>query len=222
MAVGQQRIEGFQQSAHIVCVQAGSRFVEDKHHRCLLFVGQKRGQFDPLIFAARQGTRRLSEFDVANAHGLQRQQAFDDAAFDGAIRCGKKVDSLIDRHFEHIKDILPTITHLQHIVFETLPVARLALQHQIGHKLHRHGYGAFALTFGTTSAILVEREIGRRESHLFGQRLVGKEFANLVVRFDVGYGVGAGRFADRTLADKLDIGQQMHTAIDRGAGHRQR
>ena len=79
--------------------------------------------------------------------------------------------------------------HVQDIALETLSVARLTFQHEVGHELHFYGHGAFAFTFLAAPALGVEREMAGGEAHLLGQGLFGKQTADLIVGLDVDDGV---------------------------------
>ena len=92
----------------------------------------------------------------------------------------EEFNGLIDCHIEYIVHILPIVTDFQNIVFEALAVATLALQYQVGHKLHLNSDSALAFTFLASTAIGVETEIGWGVAHLPGKWLIGKEFTNLV------------------------------------------
>jgi len=51
-------------------------------------------------------------------------------------------------------------------------------------------------------------------SHLFGQWLVGIQFAYVVVSLQVGHGVASGRFADGVLVNKLDVGGHLYVTLE--------
>ena len=86
----------------------------------------------------------------------------------------EEFNSLIHSHVKNIVNILVVEFHFEHIVLETLAVARFARKRKVSHKLHLDCNRSFALTFLASSALGVEREIAWRVAHLLGKRLVGK------------------------------------------------
>ena len=117
----------------------------------------------------------------------------------------KELDGLVDRHFQYVVNVFSFELHFQRVVLDALAVARLTFQHQVGHELHFYRYRTFSLAFFATSAFRVEREIACAVSHLLGQRLVGKQFADFVIRLDVSHRITSGRLSDRVLVHKLDV-----------------
>ena len=99
-------------------------------------------------------------------------------------------------------------------MLETVPVTGFALEHEIGHELHLDGDRTSTLTLFAATSIGIEGEILRREAHLLGQRLIGKEVADGIVGLYVGGGIRACALANRILVDELhmlhgiDIAQQ--------------
>lgn len=63
-------VEGFEQLADVVEVEAGGGLVEDEERRVGLLQAQVVGQLDALVLAAREGGRRLPQLDVAQANVL--------------------------------------------------------------------------------------------------------------------------------------------------------
>ena len=183
-----QRVESFEQFSDVVEMQAGGRLVEDEEGRVGLFLTQVVSQFDALVFASRQGGRRLSQLDVAQTDFLQRLQFLYNLFL--SVLC-EEFDSLVDSHLQYVVDAHVVELHFQRVGLETFAVARFTLQHQVGHELHFDGDGTFALTFLAPSAFAVEAEIAGGVSHLFSQWLFGPEFSYLVVSLDVSHRIAS-------------------------------
>ena len=82
--------------------------------------------------------------------------------------------------------------HFEHIILESLAVARLAGKRKVGHELHFYRNRAFALTFLASAALGIEREVAWRVSHLLGKRLVGEEFPDFVVCLEICNRIASG------------------------------
>ena len=209
VAAAQEGVEGFEQPAYVVEVQARGRFVEDEHRGGGLLLCQIVGQLDALVLAAGQGGRRLAQFDVSQADVLQGLEL---AGYLPLLVGVEELDGLVDRHLQHVVDVGVVEADLQHILLEPLSVARFALQHQVGHELHLHRDGALALALLAPSALAVEAERARRVAHLLRQRLVGVELAYVVISLQVGHRVAARRLADGVLVDELHVAQVLQVA----------
>ena len=130
----------------------------------------------------------MAELDVAQSHILERPQESHDAGL--PVGC-EELDGLVDGHVEHIIHILSPEGDFQYVLLEALAMATLAGKHQVGHKLHLNGHGAFSLSLLTAASFGIEAEASGRVAHLLGQRLCGKEAAYLIPGLHVSYGVGA-------------------------------
>ena len=174
VAVGDKVVERFHQGVYVVEVEACRRFVEDEQCRGVAILCEEVSQFYALVFAAREGRRRLSELYISQTYVLQRFQPLDNAAFGRAVGFTKEFDGLVDGHLENVVDIFAAVLYFEDFGFESLPVARFAHQSNVGHELHLYCDGAFALALLAASTRRVEREISGRYTHLFGQLLLGK------------------------------------------------
>ena len=58
---------------------------------------------------------------------------------------------------------------------------------------------AFTLTLGAPAAILIEREIRRRETIELGKLLLAHQFSDIVIDFQIGNGIGTGTLPYRIL-----------------------
>ena len=113
--------------------------------------------------------------------------------------------------------------HLEDVVLEALPVALLAEEPHVGHKLHLHGDVALALTILAPTALAIEGEVSRPEAHLPSQRLLPHQRPQVVVEADVGGRVGARAESQRILihilhpVDGIDVpSQPLHLQLDTG------
>ena len=154
----------------------------------------------------------MSQLDIPQAHLLQRTEAFHNLAL---LVFRKEFDGLVHRHFQYVVDALSLELHFQGICLETLAVARFTLQYQVGHELHFHRNGTFALTFFATAPFGVEREVAGGVSQLLGKRLFGIELADFIVSFHVSHRIASGGLADRVLIHKLDVLHHADIAFQR-------
>ena len=97
----------------------------------------------------------------------------------------KELNGLIDRHLQHVVNILAFKSNFQHIALKAFTVARFTFQHEVGHKLHFDPHRSFALTLFATSAFGIEREVSRSEIHLLGKRLLCHQLTYFVVSLDI-------------------------------------
>ncbi len=116
---------------------------------------------------------------------------------------------MVNRHVQHVGDVVPLEFHLQRLAVETLPVADIARHIYIGQELHLDAQLALSLAGLTAPAVHVERETSRFvTAHLaFGQ--FGKQFADLVEHAGVGTGVRTRRAANGRLVDVDDLVQML-------------
>ena len=182
-----QRIQRFQQHRHIVVMQARCGLIEDKEGRCCVLLCQERCQLHALTLAARQRATRLTQLHIPYTYILQRLQPVDNL-----LTCrifGEKLYRLINRHLQHIVNVLAAIQYIQHILLKAFALAVLALQHHIRHKLHLYPYRSLALAGFAPTTWRVKREMRWCEAQLFAQLLLGVQFAYLVVCLQIGHWV---------------------------------
>ena len=82
--------------------------------------------------------------------------------------CAKKLNRLINRHFQYIENAGSVIVYFQYILFEALTVAMLTLKYQIGHELHFYSNRSLPLTFLAPATLRVKRKVRSCIAHLFG------------------------------------------------------
>ena len=135
MAHGYEAVEGLQEQAYVVEVQACGRLVEDEHCRPGVVLAKEIGELNALILAAGQRAARLTELDLTKSDFLQRQEATHHTRLSR-----EKLDGRVDSHIENIGDIPVLVFHLEHFGLEALAVALLALNGHVGQELHLYGY----------------------------------------------------------------------------------
>ena len=184
VAAGEKRVKGLQELFHIVEMEAGCRLVEDEEDLPLaaaavavLFHGKEIGELNALAFAAGKGAGALAELDVAETDGAKRLQPGGNLPGQGLFLAFKEGDGLVDAHIEDVVDILPLVADFEDVGLEAFAAAGLADHRHVGHELHADLDIAVALAFRTAAALLVEAEIGRRESAQLGVLLLGEELA---------------------------------------------
>ena len=184
-------------------MQAGGGFIKNKQRGALLLLTKIVSKLYALIFTSGKGRRRLPEFDISQPHFLQRQQSLDNALLSGTFHFREKFYRLIDCHIKHIEDIFPSIFNVEHFLLIPLPVTALTSQSDICHKLHLNCYRTIALTFLTSTAISVVREISGIKAHLFSRLLLGKETTYFIKSLKIGCSIAPRRLSDRILVDKI-------------------
>ena len=113
----------------------------------------------------------------------------------------EEVHSLIHAHVQYVIYIFPTVSHLQDFRLEPLSATSLADHLHVRHKLHGDSYKSLSLTFGTTSAIRIEREIIGLIAIYLRILLLGKEFTDIIINLKICDSIGAGTSSDRILID---------------------
>ena len=190
MTPGYQSIEGLKQTTYIVEVETRSGLIKDEHQALLTtLLHKERGELHTLRLTTRQCRRRLSQLDISQAHLLQGTYALDDTATGGVIPIlAKEGYSLTYRHLQDVVYRLIAILNLQNLGLEALASTSLALQLNIGHKLHTHLDDTLTLALLTSATRHIEGEGRGLDTRMLGIGLVGKELAYLVVGLDIGHG----------------------------------
>src|SRR5262249_2123525 len=115
---------------------------------------QVRGDLDSLRLATRQRGRGLPEPQIAQpdlVEDLQPPQYL--------RRASEERQRLPNRQIQHLVNRSPAVADLQHLRFESLAVALIARNEDIGEELHLDADLALALTGLATSARHVERKM---------------------------------------------------------------
>src|SRR4029077_2911949 len=162
--------------------------------------GELGGELDPLRLAARQRRRRLDEADVVEAYVVQGAQAAGDLR-----HVLEELDPLLDRHLQHVGDVLALEANLERLAVVAFSVALLAGHVDVRQEVHLDLDLAVALANLAAAALDVEAEAARlvaARPRLLG---LGKELADVVEDAGVGGRVGARRAPDRRLVDVDDL-----------------
>jgi hypothetical protein len=127
---------------------------------------------------------------------------------------GEEAQRLLDRHLQHVVNVLALVLDIEDLGLIARAVAVLAGQLDVGQELHFDGDRAVALAGVAAAAGHVEGKMARREREPLGLGLRGKELANQVEALDVGDGIGARRAADGRLVHQHHVVE----AFDAGQG----
>ena len=172
---------------YVAVVKTSGGFVEDKHCRRLVLLCKERGEFDALALSAGKGGGGLPQLNIPDTYILERFEALYDPAALRILR--EELNRLIDGHGQDVVDRFAPVTDIEHVLFEAFAMAMFTFDGDVCHELHFDGDGTFSFALFASSARRVETEMGRCEAELLGEWLFGKEFANLVVRFEIGDGI---------------------------------
>src|SRR5690606_24162449 len=209
VALIHERVEGGEELADVVEVEAGRGLVEEVERVLRGGTAEVGGELDALRLAAGERVRGLPELEVAEPDVPEHLELARDAPL-----VGEELGGLVHGHREDVVHVLAVPADLEDVLLEALAAARLALEVEVGEELHLDLHHAVALADLAAAAGDVERErAGPVAAHLRLVR-VGEERADAVECFDVGHRVRAGRAPDRALIDQLDAVDQL-VAADR-------
>jgi len=153
-----------------------------------------------LRLAAGERGGGLAEPDVAEADLVEYVELVDDLRMAGEVN-----QRLFDGHVEDIVDVLALVTDLEDGGLVASAVAFFARQLHVGEELHLDCDRSVAFADIAAASGDVEGEVSGGEAAALRVRLRGEERADVIERFDVGYGIGARRAADRGLIDEDDL-----------------
>ena len=146
-----QAMEDADQFFDVEEVQPGGRLVQDVERRAAGFLAEFVGEFDPLGFAAGERVACLAEIDIPHADVVEHFQRPGDF--------GKGVEErhrLFDGHAKHVEDIFVVVTNVERLFVETLAVAGVAVDEDIGKKTHLFANLALAGALLAAAAFDVE------------------------------------------------------------------
>ena len=181
-------------------MEAGGRLVEDVQRAAGGDLGELGRQLHSLRLAAGERRRCLAEADVVEADVVQGAQATGDLR-----HVLEEDDGLLDRHLEHVADVLALEADLERLAVVALAVALLAGHVDVGQEVHLDLDLAVAAADLAAAALDVEAEAARfvaARPRLLG---LGEELADVVEDAGVGGRVGARRAPDRRLVDVDDL-----------------
>jgi len=119
--------------------------------------------------------------------------------------CSKKLERLLDRHLEHVRDRLALEPDLERLAVVALAVALLAGDVHVGQEVHLDLDLPVAAAHLAPSALDVEREptgLVAPRPRFLGLR---EQLADLVEQPDISRRIGPGRAPDRRLVDRDDL-----------------
>ena len=205
-----------EQPAHVLEVQAGRRLVEDVERAAGGALAELGRQLHALRLAARQRRRRLAEPHVAEADVDQRLQVPRDRRL---VR--EELERLLDRHVEHLGDVLALERDVERVAVVALALAHLARHVHVGEEVHLDLDRAVALARLAAAALHVEGEAARAGSRAPSPPAWREQLADLVEHAGVGRRVRPRRAADRRLVDVDDLVEVLD-ALDASCAGRAR
>ncbi len=153
VALVDQLVQHFQELPHVFEMQARRRLVEDIQGPPGRAARQLLGELDPLRLAAGKRGCGLADMDVVQPDPLQHRQF----VADHRHRL-EEVDAFLDRHVEHVGDRLAFEMDLQRLAVVALALALVALDIDVGQKVHLDLDDAVALAGLAAPALHVEGE----------------------------------------------------------------
>src|SRR4051794_17002216 len=192
--------EHVEQALNVGEVQAGGRLVEDVEGVAGGDLGELGRQLHPLRLAAGERRRGLAEADVVEADIVQGAQAAGDLR-----HVLEELDRLLDRHLQHVADVLALEANLERLAVVALAVALLTGDVDVGQEVHLDLDLAVAAADLTAPALDVEAETSRLVTARPRLLSLGEELADVVEDTGVGSRIGARRAADRRLVDVDDL-----------------
>ena len=126
-----QAMQHFEQLGDIVKVQAGCGFIEDVDRLARGPFRQLLGQLDPLGLTTRQSGRRLAHLDVSQADLGQHLHLRPDRR-----HRLEELHRVLDGHVQYVGDGLVLEPHFQRLAVIALPLTDVALDVDVGEKVH--------------------------------------------------------------------------------------
>ena len=193
-------VQHLQEQLDIGEVQAGRWFIEQVQRAAGRFFDKLSREFDALCFAAGERGRGLADLDVIEADVVQRFELLIDLrdVFEMAER-------FLHVHFEHLRDALFAIHHLQRFAIEAMAAAHRAGDPDVGQEVHFEPIRAVAVARFAAAALHVEAEAARLVAAAFRFGKLRVEVADVVEQLDVRGRVRSRRAADRRLIDDDEL-----------------
>ena len=209
-----QLLQHLNQLVHIRNMKAGRGLVQNINCPSGGTFGQFCCQLNPLCLSAGKRGRRLSDFDIAKSHILQRLQL----AGNPRNTC-KKFKSLFHRHFQHIIDAFALIFDFERFTVIAFSLAYITGNINIRQKMHFYFNNAVTLTGFTAPAFHIKRKTAGVEAAQLSVLRGCVQVADVRKHAGIGCRVGTGGSADGSLVD-LDHLVQLRYAPDlfKGAG----
>ena len=165
-------------------MQARRRLVQQEQRAPRARAGQLGRQLDALRFAPGKGAGRLTQGQVAESHVKQRHELVRDRR-----HVAKKSRRLVNRHVEHIGDVLALIGDLERFTIVATSTTDLAFHVDVREEVHFDLDQSASLAIFAASTFDVETEpAGVVATHPRRGKL-GKEFPNRSKRPGVSDGI---------------------------------
>ena len=197
-------LQNLKELFHIVRVETRGRLVED-------IDGAPRGalrklgrELDALGFAAGERRRRLAEADIAEADLAERAEL----RFK-LWKVAEEFERFLHGHFQHVRDALALVVHLERFAVVALALADLAGHVNIGQEVHLDLELTVARAGLAAAAAHIEAEAARAVAARLRVRRGGEEVADVVEEICIRRGVGARRAPDGTLVDADDLVEEL-------------
>lgn len=201
-------VQHLQQQADIFEMESRRRLVEDIERAARVALRKFARQLDALALAARQRGAGLAEGQIAQSHFLNGAEFLVDVG-----NVFEKLNGHIDRHVQHVVDILALVFDFERLAVVTVSAARLAAHVNVGQEVHLDGLHARAAALLAAAALDVEREAARLEAPDLGVGRHFEEFADVGKDIGIGRRIAARRTADGRLIDD-DQFVDMFDALD--------
>ena len=187
-----QALEDAEEPLDVVHMQPRRRFIQDIEALPVGLTVQFRRQLHPLGFPTRQGRRRLSQVNIAEAH------VFDCLEFPPDLWNGtEEFQSLRDGHVQDFRDVLALVFHFEGLRIVAGPVANLTRDIHVGQEVHLNFKNPVPMTGLTAAALNVEAEAALGIAPHLSLVSLGEELPNIVKDPGVGGRVTARCPANR-------------------------
>ncbi len=191
-----QPLEHLEQPLDVGEVEPRRRLVEDVQRPAGRDLRQLLRELDALRLAARQRRGGLAEPDVVEPDVVERLELAPDLR---DLR--EERERLLDRHVQHLGDVLALEAHLQRLAVVARALARLARDVHVGQEVHLDLDLPVALARLAPAAADVEREPARLVAAHLRLRRQRVELADRREEVGVGRRVRPRRAPDRRLVD---------------------
>ena len=204
VALVHQRMQHFEQLAHVLEMQPGRRFVENIQRPPGRPTRQFLAEFDPLRLAARQCRRLLPQRDIAEPDLLQNLQPVMNARHRGEIR-----HRLVHRHRQYFGDRLVAELDFQGLAVVAPPLAGIAGDVDVGQEVHFDLQQPVALARLAASALDVEGEPAGLVAPRPAFRQFGEPVADRCEQIGIGRRIAPRGPPDRRLVDVDNFVEQL-------------
>ena len=156
IALVHELLNNIHQNANVFEMQTRSRLVEDVESLARVALSQFCSQLYTLAFTSREGSRRLSELDVAQSYLLKGRNLLQ--------YCRHSLEELyrlIYRHVEHVGNRFSLVSHFESFAIVALALTNLARHHHVGQEVHLYSLVAISATSLASSALHIKRKSAR-------------------------------------------------------------